>query len=311
MTNTVRIKVIGLGRDGGSYISKMLNCNIEGVEFIHIDADSNYLYESAVPIKLLIGANVTPSLGSGNPDINKQAAEESFQEIYEVLQGADIVILMYRLSCAVSSGAGPIIAKAAQSVGAVTIGIMSSNVGIEGRMDSGTAYYGLNALRNSAGTFIIFPSYKMADQFKGDKIFSHIHKCTCDILCNALNTLINIIISGDDSHIKYSDLKSLISNGGFASMGLGRYDYRDKGGFAAVGNATRIAMFSPFLEIPLYRSRSVISIVSSSSEVSKGEINRVTDLISQVKGSTSDILCGSTINNEMGENTIEVMLIAL
>lgn len=310
MKNTKRIKVVGLGGDGALYISHILEYNLEGVDFIHIDTDSSALRKSAAPIKLLIGAKVTRGLGCDDPEVNKRVAEESFHEICEVLQGADIVILMYRLSSAISSGTGPIIAKAAQSVGAVTLGIVTSFWGFEGTYDSRQAYNGLNALRNSAGTFIIFPVYKFKGHLEGDNSYSRIIESTLDILRNIVNAFTSINISGDDSNIEYSDLKSLLSNGGFASVGLGRYDYQYASGLAVVHNAARVAMFSPCLEIPLYRARAVISILSSSVEVSKEEINFVKDLTTQIKGSPSKILCGSAITKQMEENSIRVMFIA-
>lgn len=118
MKKIIKIKVVGVGGYGGDLISHILKYNLRGVDFIHIDAERGRLDKSAAPIKLLIG-KVGLVLDGFDPEANKQAAEESFHEICEVLQGVDIVILMYKLGCDLSSAAGPIIAKAVQSVGAV------------------------------------------------------------------------------------------------------------------------------------------------------------------------------------------------
>src|SRR3989339_309015 len=162
METFAKIKVVGVGGAGGNIVSRMVECKIQGVEFVAVNADAQDLHHCQAPQKLLIGKNLTKGLGAGmNPDIGRQAAEENRDEIQEIVKGADLVFVTYGLGGGVGTGAGPIVAEAAKDAGALTIGVVTKPFSFEGRQRASLAEEGLSYLRDKVDALITIPNDKL------------------------------------------------------------------------------------------------------------------------------------------------------
>ena len=306
METFAKIKVVGVGGGGGNTVSRMVECKIQGVEFIAINADSQDLHHCLAPQKLLIGKNLTKGLGAGmNPDVGRQAAEENRDEIHEVLKGADLVFVTYGLGGGVGTGAGPIVAEAARDVGALTVGVVTRPFAFEGQQRSRIAGEGLDRLQEKVDTLITIPNDKLLQTIDRNTSLIEGFKVVDDVLRQAVQGISDIIVTPGLVNVDFADLKAIMSGAGSALMGIGRASGDDR----AV-NAAKMAINSPLLEVSINGAKGVIFNVAGGSDMTMMEINEAAKIITDSIDPQAKVIFGAVTDNQLKKGEIKITVIA-
>ena len=300
------IKVVGIGGGGGNAISRMRSNFLKGVDFIAINTDVQDLEYCNAKIKIHIGKNLTKGLGTGmNPELGRQAAEETRAEIVEVLKGADLVFLTAGLGGGTGSGAIPVLAEAAKELGALTIAVVTKPFTFEGAQRSRIAQDALMKLRDKVDTMIIIPN---------DRIFSVIDKDTPlvkafakvdDILKDAILGIADLIAMPGIINLDFADVKAIMHEAGTALVGIGIASGPDR-----ATKAARQALTSPLLEISIEGARGVLFGVSGSKDLKMGEINDIAKIVSESIDSNAKIIFGTYYDTKLKAGQIKVTIIA-
>jgi cell division protein FtsZ len=306
METFAKIKVVGVGGGGGNTVSRMVECKIQGVEFIAINADSQDLHHCLAPQKLLIGKNLTKGLGAGmNPDVGRQAAEENRDEIHEVLKGADLVFVTYGLGGGVGTGAGPIVAEAARDVGALTVGVVTRPFSFEGQQRSRIAGEGLDRLQEKVDTLITIPNDKLLQSIDRNTSLIEGFKVVDDVLRQAVQGISDIIVTPGLVNVDFADLKAIMSGAGSALMGIGRASGDDR----AV-NAAKMAINSPLLEVSINGAKGVIFNVAGGSDMTMMEINEAAKIITDSIDPQAKVIFGAVTDNQLKKGELKITVIA-
>jgi len=306
METFAKIKVVGVGGGGGNTVSRMVECKIQGVEFIAINADSQDLHHCLAPQKLLIGKNLTKGLGAGmNPDVGRQAAEENRDEIHEVLKGADLVFVTYGLGGGVGTGAGPIVAEAARDVGALTVGVVTRPFSFEGQQRSRLAVEGLERLQEKVDTLITIPNDKLLQTIDRNTSLIEGFKVVDDVLRQAVQGISDIIVTPGLVNVDFADLKAIMSGAGSALMGIGRASGDDR----AV-NAAKMAINSPLLEVSINGAKGVIFNVAGGADMTMMEINEAAKIITDSIDPQAKVIFGAVTDNQLKKGELKITVIA-
>jgi len=306
METFAKIKVVGVGGGGGNTISRMIECKIQGVEFIAINADSQDLHHCLAPQKLLIGKNLTKGLGAGmNPDVGRQAAEENRDEIHEVLKGADLVFITYGLGGGVGTGAGPIVAEAARDVGALTVGVVTRPFSFEGQQRSRLAVEGLGRLQDKVDTLITIPNDKLLQAIDRNTSLIEGFKVVDDVLRQAVQGISDIIVTPGLVNVDFADLKAVMSGAGSALMGIGRAAGDDRAVAAA-----KAAINSPLLEVSIDGAKGVIFNVAGGADMTMMEINEAAKVITDSIDPQAKVIFGAVTDNQLKKGEIKITVIA-
>lgn len=300
------IKVIGVGGGGGNAVSRMNQNFVRGVDFIAINTDHQDLNTVGVKRKIYIGKTLTRGLGAGmNPDLGRQAAEENRSEIAEALRGADIVFVTAGLGGGTGTGAAPVVAETAKQAGALTIGVVTKPFSFEGGQRERIAQEGLMKLKEKVDALIVVPN---------DRIFAIISKDTPimkaferidDILKNALQGIVELIVTPGIINVDFADIRTVIEDAGTAIVGVGIASGPER----AV-NAVNAAMNSPLLEVSAEGARGVVLGISGGRDLRMTEINEAARLVSQTVDPTARIIFGAYHDRHLRPNQVKITLIA-
>lgn len=282
----------------------MIHSGLEGVEFIAVNTDSQALFSSKAHVRINIGRATTRGLGAGsNPEIGKKAAEESSEEIKQVLNGADMVFVTCGLGGGTGTGAAPIIAEIAKGLGALVVGVVTKPFGFEGQRRSAQALDGFERLRDKVDTLITIPN---------DKILSIIDKKTP--LLDAFNIVDEVLNQGVQGisdlitlpgliNVDFADVRSVMENAGSALMGIGYGSGENR----AV-EAARAAVDSPLLELSIAGARGLLFNITGGTDLSMFEVDEAAKIITDACDPEANIIFGATINeNYTGEIKITVV----
>lgn len=306
METFAKIKVVGVGGGGGNTVSRMVECKIQGVEFIAINADSQDLHHCSAPQKLLIGKNLTKGLGAGmNPDIGRQAAEENRDEIHEVLKGADLVFVTYGLGGGVGTGAGPIVAEAARDVGALTVGVVTKPFAFEGLSRSRLAAEGLGWLQDKVDTLITIPNDKLLQTIDRNTSLIDAFRVADDVLRQAVQGISDIIVTPGLVNVDFADLKAIMQGAGSALMGIGRATGEDR-----ATDAARAAINSPLLELSIDGAKGVIFNVAGGQDMTMMEINEAAKVITGSIDPNAKVIFGAVSDSQLKKGEIKITVIA-
>lgn len=306
METFAKIKVVGVGGAGNNIVSRMVECKIQGVELIAINADSQDLHHCLAPQKLLIGKNLTKGLGAGmDPSIGRQAAEEDRDEIHEVLKGADLVFVTYGLGGGVGTGAGPIVAEAARDVGALTVGVITKPFAFEGMTRSRLAAEGLGRLQDKVDTLITIPNDKLLQAIDRNTSLMDAFKVVDDVLRQAVQGISDIIVTPGLVNVDFADLKAVMTNSGLALMGIGR-----AGGDDRAVQAAKAAINSPLLELSIDGARGVIFNVAGGSDMTMMEINEAAKIITEAIDPQAKVIFGAVTDNQLKKGEVKITVIA-
>lgn len=283
----------------------MIEAGIEGVEFIAINTDAQALFSSKATTRINIGRATTRGLGAGaNPEIGKKAAEESSEEIKQVLTGADMVFITCGLGGGTGTGAAPVIAEIAKSLGALVVGVVTKPFAFEGQRRSGQAFEGFERLKEKVDTLITIPN---------DKILSIIDKKTPlleafhvadEILKQGVQGVSDLITHPGLINVDFADVRSVMENAGSALMGIGYGSGENRAIDAARG-----AIESPLLELSINGAKGLLLNITGGTDLSMFEVDEASRLITESCDPNANIIFGTSID-ERYTGEIKVTVIA-
>ena len=305
MDGVATIKVIGVGGAGNNAVNRMIDAGIRGVEFIAVNTDSQILKVSKAATKIQIGEKITRGLGAGaNPDIGAQAAEETKGEISEALRGADMVFVTAGMGGGTGTGAAPVVAAAAKEMGILTIGVVTKPITFEGKKRLSQAERGIESLKGKVDTLVVIPNDKLLQIIDRKTSILEAFKMADDVLRQGVQGISDLIAVPGLINLDFADVKTIMLNTGMAHMGIGRASGENR-----AEDAAKQAIESPLLETSIEGARGVIINITGSSNLGLHEVNTAAELIQRSVDSEANIIFGSVVNEEMGDD-ISITVIA-
>ncbi|MDQ3158851.1 MAG: cell division protein FtsZ [bacterium] len=298
------IKVIGVGGAGGAAINRMVEAGVDGVEFVAINTDAQALHHSLATRKVHIGKEATRGLGAGaDPIVGKKAAEESIDEIREIVRGSDMIFVTLGAGGGTGSGAGPVVARVAKEEGALVVGFATKPFAFEGDKRRRNAEGAIDGLKESVDTLIIIPNDRMLQTIDKQTPILEAFKVADDVLRQGVQGISDLITVHGLINLDFADVKTVMSNAGSALMGIGRASGDDR----AV-SAAQQAIESPLLEISIDGARGILFNVIGGHDMSMHEINTAAETITNAADNDANIIFGATINPDLsGEIIITVV----
>ena len=298
------IKVMGVGGGGCNAVNRMIDSGLKGVDFIVANTDLQVLNDSLAPIKLQLGSELTDGLGAGaNPEIGREAALESKAEIEDALKGADMVFVTCGMGGGTGTGAAPVVARIAQELGCLTVGIVTKPFTFEGRRRQQQAIEGLKRIKPHVDTLIIVPNDKLISMADRNLTMIESFKEVDNVLRRGVQGIAEIVTVPGLINVDFADVKTVMKNKGTALMGVGI-----AGGPNRAIEAARKAIRSPLLEIDINGATDAIVFITSDIDITMQEIYDVTSEIRNASSVEIDIVIGTGFNNDLqGELIVTVI----
>lgn len=303
---TAKIKVVGVGGAGGNAVNNMIASNLEGVEFISINTDTQVLDASLAPKKVQIGASITRGLGAGsNPQIGHQSALEDRPSVVEALEGADMVFITAGMGGGTGTGASPVVAAVAKELGALTVAIVTRPFFYEGKTRALNADDGIRELRNNVDTIIVIPNDRIvlvADKntplLKGFSIAN-------DVLKQAVQGISDIILKPGLINVDFADVKTVMQNTGKAVMGTGTGK-----GQGAAAEAAKKAILNPLLEdSTIDGARGILLNITGGINLSLSDVQEAASIVYDSAHESATIIIGNVIDPDI-EDEVRITVIA-
>ena len=299
------IKVIGVGGGGVNAINRMIDAGLRGVEFVAVNTDAQALLMSDADFKIDIGRELTRGLGAGSdPEIGREAAETSRADIEELVSGADMVFITAGEGGGTGTGAAPVIAEIARSLGALTIGVVTRPFGFEGRRRSTQAENGIAKLKEKVDTLIVIPNDRLLSVANDKTSAINAFKMADDILLNGVAGITSLITTPGLINTDFADVKMILANAGTALLGIGHAS----GDNRAV-TAAKAAITSPLLEAQIDGARGILLNIAGPSSMGLFEMNAAAEVVHAVAHPDANIIFGTVIDDELGDE-VRVTVIA-
>jgi cell division protein FtsZ len=299
------IKVVGIGGGGVNAINRMIDAGLQGAEFIAINTDAQALLMSEADIKLDIGRALTRGLGAGSdPEVGRQAASEHLEEIEEVLKGADMVFITAGKGGGTGTGAAPIIAEVAKSLGALTIGVVTRPFAFEGRRRSNQAEEGIQRLKEKVDTLIVIPNERLLAISDERTSIVDAFKMADEVLLQGVQGITDLINVPGLINTDFADVKMVMSSAGTAIMGIGTGS-----GEGRAVNAARHAITSPLLEASIEGARGILLNIAGGSDLTLFEVNEAAAIIHDAAHPDANIIFGNVVDESLGDQ-VRVTVIA-
>ncbi|HDQ04532.1 MAG TPA: cell division protein FtsZ [Deltaproteobacteria bacterium] len=304
--NSAKIKVIGVGGGGGNAVNTMISYSLRGVDFINANTDSQALNVSPATVKIQLGMEITKGLGAGsNPEIGRQAALESRDEIRPYLEGADMIFITAGLGGGTGTGAAPIIAEIARECSVLTVAVVTKPFQFEGKRRGQQAEDGIEELRDKVDTLIVVPNQRLLSLGGRSLSLLEAFKKADDILYQAVKGISDLILVPGLINLDFADVKNIMSSMGMAIMGTGY-----AGGENRAVEAAQKAISSPLLEDnTIQGARGILLNITGSPDMSLYEVNEASSLIQSEAHEDANIIFGTVIDEDMRDE-IRITVIA-
>lgn len=300
-----RIKVVGVGGGGCNAVNRMIDEGLGGIEFITINTDAQALLLSNAPTRVRIGDKSTRGLGAGgNPESGRKAAEESAEELYEVLKGSDMVFVTAGLGGGTGTGAAPIVAQIAKEVGALTIGVVTRPFTFEGSRRQQSAESGIAKLKEHADTLIVIPNDRLLQIVDKRVSLQEAFKTADDVLRQGIQGISELITVPGLINLDFADVRAIMSEGGAALMAVGHASGEDRARAAA-----EMAISSQLLDITIDGARGILFNVTGGNNMTLFEVNQAAAIIKETAHPEVNLIFGAVIDPSMGED-IRITVIA-
>jgi cell division protein FtsZ len=291
------IKVVGVGGGGVNAVNRMIQAGLRGVEFIAINTDAQALLMSDADVKLDIGRDLTRGLGAGaDPEVGRAAAESHRDDIEDALRGADMVFITAGEGGGTGTGAAPIVAEIARSLGALTVAVVTRPFGFEGRRRSVQAEQGIGAIRTEVDTLIVIPNQRLLEYADESLPMVDAFRLADDVLLQGVGGITDLITTPGLINVDFADVKSVMWGAGTAVMGIGRAS-----GETRAKQAAAKAISSPMLEVSIEGARGVLLSVSGGSSMTLHEVNQAATAIAEHCTPDANVIFGATIDDSLGD----------
>ena len=303
--NFAQIKVVGVGGGGCNAINRMIEEGMTGVNFIAVNTDAQALLLSNCKTRVRIGDKLTRGLGAGgNPDVGKTAAEESADELYEVLRGADMVFVTSGMGGGTGTGAAPVIAQVARELGALTIGVVTRPFSFEGSRRSQVAEAGIESLKGQVDTLIVIPNDRLLQIVDKRASLNDAFRAADEVLRQGIQGISELITVPGLINLDFADVRAIMSEGGAALMAVGRAAGEDRARAAA-----EAAISSQLLDVTIDGARGILFNVTGGPNLSLFEVNEAAAMIRETAHPDVNLIFGAVIDENMGDE-IRITVIA-
>ncbi|HNZ77172.1 MAG TPA: cell division protein FtsZ [Bacilli bacterium] len=298
------IKVVGVGGGGGNAVNRMIENDVKGVDFVVINTDAQVLRLSKAETRLQIGKQLTKGLGAGaDPSIGLKAAQESEEEIKDILRGSDMVFITAGMGGGTGTGASPVVARIARELGCLTVGIVTKPFSFEGRKRLAQAKVGLEQLKPYVDTLIVVPNDKLLNMTDRTTPLLEAFKEVDNVLRRGVQGIAEIVTVPGLINVDFADVRNVMKDKGTALMGIGI----GQGPNRAV-EAARKAVRSPLLEIDINGATDAIVFITSSVNIGMQE---VVDVMEEIRGASNteiDLICGTGFNVDIDDELIVTVI---
>jgi cell division protein FtsZ len=289
------IRVAGVGGAGLNAIDRMIDAGITGVEFVAVNTDLQQLQMNDAPLKIHIGRELTEGLGSGaDPDIGREAAEESYDQIKRALRGSDMVFVAAGEGGGTGSGAAPVVARIARELGALAVGIVTTPFRFEGTRRRAAADAGVDALRAACDTVIIIPNDRLLEVLEKNTAMLDAFRIADDVLRQGVQGITDLITQPGLINLDFADVRTVMQDGGNALMGIG---------FATGENRAREAaeraLRSPLIDTELNGARGILLSIAGGEDLSLFEVNEAAEVVRQGAVDDTNLIFGATIDDRL------------
>ncbi len=299
------IRVVGVGGGGSNAVNRMINENIAGVDFIAINTDKQALMASQARQRVAIGERTTRGLGSGGkPEVGSKAAEESEEELHELLQGSDMVFVTACMGGGTGTGASPLVAKVAREEGALTIGVVTKPFSFEGAQRMRAAETGIEQLKEHVDTLIVIPNDRLLETADRRISLMDSFKMADDVLRQGIQGISELITVPGLINLDFADVQTIMSLGGAALMAVGHGTGEDRARIAA-----EAALASKLLDVTIAGARGILFNVTGGNNLSLYEINHAAAIIRETAHPDVNMIFGAVIDETMTDE-IRITVIA-
>ena len=304
MTPIASIIVIGVGGGGCNAVNRMIKSNVKGMGFITVNTDAQALYHSEAPTKINIGKATTKGLGAGsNPDIGRQAAEESADEIREAIKGADMIFITCGMGGGTGTGAAPVIAELAKEQGILTVAVVTRPFAFEGHRRKTQSEEGLDNLRTKVDTLITIPNDRILSVIDKKTPITDAFMVVDDVLRQGVQGIADLITVHGMINVDFADVRTVMENAGSALMGIGYGTGENR----AI-EAAKAAIESPLLEMSIDGAKGVLFNITGGNDLSMYEVDEAARIITEASDAEANIIFGAVINDSYtGEVKITVV----
>ena len=301
----VNIKVIGVGGGGNNAVNRMIVTNIRGVEFVSVNTDRQALRKSEAPSQLVIGEKITKGFGAGaNPQIGARAAEESIDDIRAILEGTDMVFITAGMGGGTGTGAAPVVARAAREMDILTVGVVTTPFGFEGKKRMTQAEEGIKEISQYVDSLIVIPNERLK-LVTDTRITLANAFCEADeVLRRGVQSISDLINIPGFINIDFADVTSVIANSGVAYMGVGSAKGKDKAQAAA-----NMAISSPLLETSIQGAKGVLLSISASPDVGLEDVDVAATMIANECNPDASVIWGVGFDYDL-EDEMRITIIA-
>ena len=299
-----KIKVIGVGGGGGNAVNRMIESGVKGVEFIVANTDLQVLNNSKASVKIQIGSELTNGLGAGaNPQIGKEAALESKEELKAALEGADMVFITCGMGGGTGTGAAPVIATIAQELGALTVGIVTKPFTFEGKRRMEQAYDGIEELKAHVDTLIVIPNDRLREMIDKSTPLLESFKEVDNVLRRGVQSISDLIAVAGLINLDFADVKTVMEKRGDALIGIGMGT-----GEGRATEAARQAVASPLLERTIDGATDAIINVTGGNNLTLFEVEEAVEVIRKSANTDINTIFGAVINENLNDELIVTVI---
>lgn len=298
------LKVIGIGGGGGNAVSRMMKSSVKGIEFMSMNTDAQALYHCETPVKINVGKATTRGLGAGaNPDVGRQAAEESSEEIKTAIEGADMLFITCGLGGGTGTGGAPIVAEIARELGILTVAVVTKPFSFEGMKRKQQAEDGLENLRGKVDTLIVIPNDRILSIIDKKTPLTDAFTVVDDVLRQGVQGIADIITVHGMINVDFADVRTVMQNAGSALMGIGYGSGENR----AV-EAAKAAIESPLLEMDIGGAKGILFNVTGGNDLSMFEVDEAARIITEAADPDATIIFGAVVNDSYtGEIKVTVI----
>jgi len=300
-----KIRVVGVGGGGSNAVNRMIAEGMGGVDFIAVNTDAQALMLSDAPARVRIGDKLTRGLGvGGNPELGHEAAEESVDELYDILEGSDMVFITAGMGGGTGTGASSVIARVAKEVGALSIGVVTRPFNWEGSVRSQAAQEGIKRLKEEVDTLIVIPNDRLLEITDKRVTLQNAFSLADDVLRQGIQGISELITVPGLINLDFADVRTIMAEGGAALMAVGRASGDDR-----AAEAAEQAISSELLDITIDGARGILFNVTGGPDLSLYEVNEAASIIKRTAHPDVNLIFGAVVDQEM-EDEIRITVIA-
>lgn len=301
-----KIKVIGVGGSGKGAINHMISSNLKGIDFIAMNTDTQDLHNCLASKKIHLGKNLTKGLGAGmDPEIGRRSAEETKEEIQDVIKGADIIFIACGMGGGTATGAAPVIAKAAKEEGILTVAIVTKPFFFEGQKRTNIAENGIIDLEKEVDALIVVPNDRLLSVIDKNTPVKDAFRMVDEVLKQAVDGIADIIKTAGTINLDFADIKRVLKDSGTALIGIGSGSGENR----AI-EAAKAAISSPLLDVSIHGAKGLLYAIYGNDNLSMFEVSEAAKIITESVDKDATIIFGIVNSDTLKKDEIKIVVIA-